>query len=203
MPITSPFPNAAMRRFGFEDYCLSLKPFRALWQKHHFHCEQYHLQIQQEGLFLDIHQIHLQLVLRACIIFPINLGITGQSAPHAQAVCKLGQLLRIFPDMLHTLGARPHDGHVAFEYVKELRRLVEAYCPDDPACFRDAMVAGRGGLISLFLRVHDHAAEFEDVKLPAISGHTALPIKDRAAVLKLDTHSRYEHKGREEHQHQQ
>ena len=47
----------------------------------------------------------------------------------------------------------------------------------------------------IFFRIHDHTAELQNVKLPAIAGHALLLKEHRAAVFQFDSDGNRSHKG--------
>ena len=89
-----------------------LHTLRTVLHKHNLQGQEYKPDIQKNRITLNIHQIQLQLVQRSRIVFPVNLGITGQSGFYLQPVDKFRCLLSEFINILLTLRPGPHNAHI-------------------------------------------------------------------------------------------
>ena len=109
---------------------------------------------------VDVHQIHLELILRLGVVAAIDLRVSRQTRLHLQPQIERGQFLAVLLRNLRALRARAHNAHVPFEDVEQLRQLIEADRADDSTDRRDPIVVLAGQTGAALLRVHDHAAQF-------------------------------------------
>lgn len=169
-------------------------PFRTLLHEENLRSGEHDLEVFEEAGLRDIHQIHQELVVRRRIILAIDLGIAGESALGLEAEVPLGEFFFVLGGNLGALGAGAYDGHVAFQYVQELREFIEADSADEAADGGDAGIVLTGGesRYAVFFGIHAHTAEFVDREYLPVFGEAVLLVKGGAAVS-FDKESDDEH----------
>lgn len=157
---------------------------RALLHKQDLHGREHDLEVFEEAGLGDIHQIHQELVVRRCIVLPVDLGVAGEAALGLKAEVPLREFFLVLGGDLGALGARAYDGHVAFQDVQELREFIEPDSADEAADGGDAGIVLTGGESrhAVFFGIHAHAAEFIDGEDFAVFGEAVLLVEGGAAV---------------------
>lgn len=101
-----------------------------------------------------------------------------------EAEIPLGEFFLVLGGDLGALWARAYDGHVAFQDIQELGKLVKADGADEAADGSDAgiVLAGGESRYAVFFGIHAHTAEFVDREYLPVFGETVLLVKGGAAV---------------------
>ena len=160
------------------------------------------LKIQKKRIVLDIGQIQLQLIIGLGIVFPVYLGISGQSGLHLQPVGELRNLFLILGRNLRTLRPWPYNRHISLYDVEQLGKLVKMNLAQNSSDRRDSGIAlSRKPRAALRLRVHTHVAELDDPEHSPILRQALLPVKNRAPVIQLH-HGGNQQKDRRQHNRQ-
>ena len=112
----------------------------------------------------DVHQIHLQLVVGAGVVFAVDLGVAGEAGLGLEAQAEFRNLALVLARDFRTLGARADDAHAALQNVEQLGHLVQAAGADEAAHRRDAVVVLSAGKArrAVLSRVASHAAELPE-----------------------------------------
>lgn len=117
---------------------------------------------------------------------------------------ELTQPIPVVDKLLIDNGTRAHNTHVAFDYVDELRKLIQRRLAQDAPHLRDAWIvfdlALRLPLPKLFraqilldvVSISDHGAELEEVEVLAVEANATLGVEGRALGLKVDNETQDE-----------
>lgn len=112
------------------------------------------------------------------------MRIAGETALGLEAEVPLGEFFLVLGGNLGALGAGAYDGHVAFQDIQELGKLVKADGADEAADGGDAGIVLTGGESrhAVFFGIHAHTAEFVDREYLPVFGETVLLVEGGAAV---------------------
>src|SRR5258707_4625370 len=95
-------------------------------------------QIQPQRPVVDVLQVHAHPFIEiADAISPADLPQTRNAWTHAE-LSLVPQLVPL--ELVRKRGARSNEAHVALEHAPQLRQLVQAVLPEEPADARDARV---------------------------------------------------------------
>ena len=105
--------------------------------------------------------------------------------------------------MLNPLRARSHDGHLSLQDIDELWKFIDPRPADEGADLCDSVVMAACGMrSSVFFRIDNHRAEFQDAKHLSSLGASLLFKKNRPMVFPLDRQSHQGEDGQEQNQRQ-
>ena len=171
----------------FSTHCSGLtlrNPLGAFRHKQDLHGREHDLEVFEEAWLGDIHQIHQELVVGGRIVLAVDLGVAGETAFGLEAEVPLREFFFVLGGNLGALGARPYDGHVAFQDIQELREFIEADSADEAADGGDAGIVLTSGESrhAVFFGIHAHAAEFVDREYLPVFGEAVLLVEGGAAV---------------------
>lgn len=157
---------------------------RALLHKEDLHGREHDLEVFEEAGLGDIHQIHQELVVGGRIVLAVDLSIAGEAALGLEAEVPLREFFFVLGGDLGALWARAYDGHVAFQDIQELGKLVKADGADEAADRGDAgiVLAGGESRYAVFFGIHAHTAEFVDREYLPVFGETVLLVEGGAAI---------------------
>lgn len=112
------------------------------------------------------------------------MGVAGESALGLETEVPLREFFFVLGGNLGALGAGSYDGHVAFQDVQELGKLVNADGADEAADRGDAgiVLAGGESRYAVFFGIHAHTAEFVDREYFPVFGEAVLLVEGGAAV---------------------
>lgn len=96
----------------------------------------------------NIHQIHLQLIIRCSVIFSVHLCVTSEASLRLQTQSKLRHLFTVLCCDLRTLRAGANDGQVTLEDIQQLGQLIQATGTDDMTDLGDTVILVTGGKAS-------------------------------------------------------
>ena len=132
----------------------------------------------------NIHQIHLQLIIRCSVIFSVHLCVTSEASLCLQTQRKLRHFFTVLCCDFRTLRARTYNGQVTLQDVHQLRQLIQTASTDNMANLRDAVILVTGGKAShaVLFSIHTHRTELQDLEGLTILGQTHLLIECRAAI---------------------
>ena len=82
----------------------------AFWYKQDLHGCQHDLQVLHKAWVGDVHQVHLQLIIRCRVIFSVHLCITGQTGLGLQAQGEFRHLLAVLGGNFRAFRAGADDG---------------------------------------------------------------------------------------------
>ncbi len=153
------------------------------------------LQIQPEGIALDIGQIQLQLVVGGGVVLAVDLGIAGQAGLDLQTEVKLRNDLTVVLRQMGTFRPGADDGHIPLENVEKLGQLVKMDVSKHLAHGSDAVIILAGHDVFAVLLLDPHTAEFDDLEDFAVPGQALLGEEHGAAVIELDQQSDDQHEG--------
>lgn len=157
---------------------------RALLHKEDLHGREHDLEVFEEAGLGDIHQIQQELVVGGRIVLAVDLSIAGEAALGLEAEVPLREFFFVLGGDLGALWARAYDGHVAFQDIQELGKLVKADGADEAADRGDAgiVLAGGESRYAVFFGIHAHTAEFVDREYLPVFGETVLLVEGGAAI---------------------
>src|SRR5580658_8148099 len=144
----------------------------------------------QERLGANVAAIHADPFCEGHFRAAMNLPDARQPGSYIQPAAMPGRAAVAF---FHGQRARPHERHIAQQDVEELRQLIDARFPQEPADARNARVVldleRRPILFALVAKLRlpgvgigNHGAEFEDREWPAAHTSTALAEENRTAI---------------------
>src|SRR5262249_5411322 len=85
------------------------------------------------------------------------------------------------------LRTRTHKTHIPAQYVKKLRKLIDAIFPQNNADAGYSRIVALGPLRPpIFFGVHAHGTEFQEIERYAAAAHTLLAIKDGTARIQAN-----------------
>ena len=79
----------------------------------------------------DVHQIHLQLVVGAGVVFAVDLGVAGEAGLGLEAQAEFRNLALVLARDFRALGAWGDDAHATLQNVEQLGQLVQAAGADE------------------------------------------------------------------------
>ena len=75
----------------------------------------------------DIHKIHLELVIRRCVVFTVNLGISRKTGLALEPALEFGHFFHVFFSDLRTFGTGSYNGEIACKDIDQLTLVGEGY----------------------------------------------------------------------------
>ena len=141
--------------------------------------------IEEEAELLHVIKIVAQLragIVQGRAIGIVDLRPAGQAGPDRMAFAIERQLLRQLLDEFRPLRPWPHQRHVAFQHVDQLRQLVNSRAAEKPADGGDPVVAGGGPDRARRFRIDAHGTQFQDLENAPAQGHALLAIENRSAI---------------------
>ena len=159
-------------------------PLRTFLHEEDLRRREHDFEVLEEAGLGDVHQVHQELVVGGRIVLAVDLGVAGEAALSLEAEVPLREFFFVLGGDLGALGAGSYDGHVAFQYVQELREFIEADSADEAADGCDAGIVLTGGesRYAVFFGIHAHTAEFVDREYLPVFGEAVLLVKGGAAV---------------------
>ena len=136
----------------------------------------------------NIHQIHLQLVIRCCVIFSIHLRISGQSGLCLETQGKFRHLFTVLSCNLRAFRTRPTDRKVSGKDIEQLWQFINSKSADHMSDLRYPIIVfacGKSGHTIIF-RIYAHTPEFQNLKFLSILCQANLPVKYRSTVIQFD-----------------
>ena len=132
--------------------------------------------VQPQRLVVHVPHIQPEFLLPTDGVAAVDLGPAGDPWPHLMAP----RLLRgVAPQVLHQKRPRPHQAHISFEDVEQLRQLIEAGGPQEAAEGGQARRVGEEGAVGT--AGVGHGAELEEQEGTAVQTGTLLAEQHRAA----------------------
>ena len=130
--------------------------------------------VQPQRLVVHIPHIQPEFLLPTDGVAAVDLGPAGDPRPHLMAP----RLLRgVAPQVLHQKRPRPHQAHISFEDVEQLRQLIEAGGPQEAAEGGQARHVGEeiaGAITGI-----RHGAELEQPEGPSAQAGALLTEQNR------------------------
>ena len=100
-----------------------------------------------------------------------------------------------------TLGTRAHQAHITFQYVEQLRQLVDAHLADEAPDTGDAVIIGACPTrLAITLCIATHATELGDLEQAPPEADTLLAIEHRGTIFNHDQQGRQHHYRRSQNQ---
>ena len=132
----------------------------------------------------DIHQIHLQFIVRSRIVLAVHLRVTGQASLGLQPQSKLRHFLTILGSDLRAFRAWAYNGQVSLQDIEKLGQLVQTAGADDMTNLRNTVVfvTSRKTRHTVFFGIHTHGAELQNLERFAVFGKANLPVKSRTTI---------------------
>lgn len=145
-------------------------------------------EVSQHAHIIDIEEVKFQFFVGVCVVFPIDLGVAGETGLYLQAEFEVRDAGIVFLRDLGPFGAGADQAHVPKENVEELWELIQAMSSHESSDRGDAVVIfahAQAGHAVLF-RINPHGPEFPDFKLPSVLREADLSVENGAAVIEPD-----------------
>ena len=183
------FPHGGGLAFGYAG--------GAFFHEKDFHCGEDDFDIFDQAGSGYIHEIHQEFVIGGGVVLAVDLGVACEAAFALETEVPFGHLFFILGGDFRPFRSWPNDSHIALEDIQKLGKFVEADSPDNAAHFGNAGVVVTGGEAghAVFLSIHAHASEFQDVEFFPVLGQPPLAVEDAAAVGSLDGNGGNQHEG--------
>ena len=144
---------------------------------------------------VDVVDILVELVLPCDGVSTMYLGIAGEARPYLMPPCLVFTVKR---KVSHQKRPRPHYGHVPFQDVHKLGKLIKGCRPENLAKTSEPHIIRKE--VPIFVPGIAHASELVEGEDPAIEAWTLLLEDHRGAELRSHQYCKHKENGGQDDQ---